>query len=204
MRNTDWSPEIPNMNALNPGDPLLFMKVGKHANESLESILVRKRQEIDRGGFAMWGYGGNTCHPLSMVRPFAMDQKISQKPIRLVMQVMNSKHFAEQIAADEYTTDGQKWEPIDTRVHRVLGSRYALFIANLRVEAISLPLTNSVVALGPSEGKRGNAYVQGRVDKACLLYKPLESVEQEENPLSISLVADLVEPFAAILRNKLV
>ena len=179
------------------------MKVGKHANENFESILERKRQEIASGGFAMWGYGGGTCHPISMVRPFASSYHSAAKPIRLVMQAMNSKHFAEQVVAEEYSIDGQDWRPIDTNIHRVLGSRYALFIKNLRYEEFELPLNQSVVALGPSEGKRGDAYIQGRVDKACLLYQPSSvSDDQKQIVLPIRLVADLVEPYAALLRNQ--
>ena len=56
-----------------PGTGLIFMKVGTHANELLSDILKRKRQEIEDAGFALWGYGGNTCHPLTMVQPFAQD-----------------------------------------------------------------------------------------------------------------------------------
>jgi hypothetical protein len=36
------------------------MKVGTHAQESLEDIIARKSKEIDDAGYAMWGYGGKT------------------------------------------------------------------------------------------------------------------------------------------------
>jgi hypothetical protein len=141
---------------LHRGAPLLFMKVGTHANETLDDILVRKRREIQDGGFAMWGYGGSTCHPLTVVRPFAEMFQSSSEPIRLVMEEIDSHHFAEQIAADQYSADGHEWIDIDTNVHRVLGSRYALFINNLRLEKIQLPLGQSKVALGACEGRRGD------------------------------------------------
>lgn len=48
---------------IRPGYPVLYMKVGMHAGESLEDILERKQAEVDRVGFAMWGYGGPTCPP---------------------------------------------------------------------------------------------------------------------------------------------
>jgi len=41
-----------------PGAGLLFMKVGVHAQETLEDIIRRKSEEIEKEGFAMWGYGG--------------------------------------------------------------------------------------------------------------------------------------------------
>ena len=54
-----------------PGAGLLFMKVGVHAQETLEDIVARKMGEIDKAGYGLWGYGGNTCHPGTMVQPFA-------------------------------------------------------------------------------------------------------------------------------------
>jgi hypothetical protein len=191
------------MNPLVPGSAVLFMKVGIHASESLDAIIARKTTEIDRGGFAMWGYGGNTCHPLTIVRPFAKVCAEAHRPIRLVMEEIDSHHNKEQIAADEYSIDGIDWKPIDTAIHRVLGSRYALFIRGLREEEFELSLAQSKVAVGPCEGRRGDLYVQGRVDKACLVYEP--SAEGEPaNPKTtkqIKLVAELVDPYAALLRN---
>ena len=56
---------------IHPGAGVLYMKVGTHAKEGLTEIIARKRREIDEAGFAMWGYGGSTCYPTSMVQPFA-------------------------------------------------------------------------------------------------------------------------------------
>ena len=64
-----------------PGSAILFMKVGTHANEGLDDIINRKSREIEETGFAMWGYGGNTCHPSSMVQPFAQTFAGRGKPI---------------------------------------------------------------------------------------------------------------------------
>ena len=190
------------MSIIQPGTGLLFMKVGVHAKEDLDSILKRKRDEIERGGFAMWGYGGNTCHPLTMVRPFVESYQKPGSPILLVMEEIESKHFAEQIAADEYSVNGQDWISIDTTIHRVLGSRYALFINNLREVDDKLPLSHSKVAVGPSEGRGGDAYIQGRVDKACLITQPVLTEEAKDVYRPIKLVADIVAPYAALLRNK--
>jgi hypothetical protein len=190
------------MSALIPGSPVLFMKVGIHASESLESIIKRKTEEIIKGGHAMWGYGGNTCHPLTIVRPFAATFAATGTPIKLVMEEIESNHFAEQIPADEYSIDGRDWTEIDKSIHRVLGSRYALFIRNLRAEECELPLANSKVAIGPSEGRRGDLYIQGRVDKACLILDPPgQAGEVEGKSKRIKLVADLHPPYAALLRN---
>ncbi|HMJ89617.1 MAG TPA: hypothetical protein VK530_07355, partial [Candidatus Acidoferrum sp.] len=106
----------------------------------------------------------------------------------------------EQIAADQYSVDGHDWVDIDTRIHRVLGSRYALFIDNLVLEDIELPLEQSKVALGACEGRRGNEYIKGRVDKACLIYDPDQS-HSATSVKKIGLVANIVAPYAALLRN---
>jgi hypothetical protein len=58
---------------LKPGQGFLYMKVGTHAQESLEDIIKRKAKEIRDAGFALGGYGGNTCHPQTMVQPFARE-----------------------------------------------------------------------------------------------------------------------------------
>jgi hypothetical protein len=120
------------------------------------------------------------------------------------MEEIESHHFADPIPADEYSIDGRDWKEIDTRIHRVLGSRYALFISGLRKEEFELPLAQSRVAIGPSEGRRGDLYIQGRVDKACLIFEPALGADLNPAPPSkkISLVADIVSPYAALLRNK--
>ena len=42
-------------NILRPGAGVLFMKVGTHANESLEDIVHRKQREIEAEGFRSLG-----------------------------------------------------------------------------------------------------------------------------------------------------
>ena len=49
------------------------MKVGLHAQESIEDIVKRKQREFEDTGSIFWGYGGSTCHPLTMVQPFAKE-----------------------------------------------------------------------------------------------------------------------------------
>ena len=84
---------------LNSGTGVLFMKVGTHASESLDDIIARKTLEIEKAGFAMWGYGGNTCHPTTMVRPFAAEFENKGGTLYLCMQPILSKHFAPPVRA---------------------------------------------------------------------------------------------------------
>jgi hypothetical protein len=187
---------------LHPGQPILYMKIGVHAREPLDSIVARKLKEIEDEGYAMWGYGGSTCHPSSMVQPFASSSAERGQTIYLCMREMNSKHWAEQIRASEYSVDGEAWRTIPRKIS-VLGSRYALTIKNLRKEEFALPLEQTRVALGNSAGATGAKYVAGRVDKACLvLAAPTPSPSETARPAEpIGLVAELCEPYAVFLRN---
>lgn len=187
---------------LKPGAGILFMKVGTHANEKLEDIIGRKQQEIENEGFALWGYGGNTCHPTTMVQPFAEEHAHNEEPIVLCMEPMISNHFAEPIRAREYSTDGLNWKEIPAGINAV-GSRYALFIQDLQFADFPLPLAATEVAVGRSAGRIGSQYVQGRVDKACLNVRTdptLLNDPQQEKVLKIGLTAKLIEPYAVFLR----
>lgn len=179
---------------------LLFMKIGMHAHEDLATIIARKQKEIEDAGFAMWGYGGNTCHPTTMVQPFAQAHRSSGKPIVLAMHRMNSNHLAEPLRAEEFSTNGTDWQPVPEAIN-VLGSRYALCIKNLAEVSKSLPLAATHVAIGNSRGRTGDAYVKGRVDKACLEFADSLTGDAGEDAVSIELVADLVEPYAVFLRG---
>lgn len=186
-----------------PGSGLLFMKVGVHAQETLEDIVARKMGEIDKAGYGLWGYGGNTCHPATMVQPFAEKFAEQGKPIHLVMEEMDSKHFAEPRIAAEFSADGREWEEIPEDIE-VLGSRFALVIDNLREHEETLSLNQTKVAVGNSMGRLGSRYVSGRVDKACLEVLPEPQRVNEENTKAerpINLVADLRAPYAVFLRN---
>lgn len=69
MNSNIWRHQL--LTNLDPGTAILYMKVGTHANEGLEAIIARKQREIEEAGVAFWGYGGSTCHPTTMVQPFA-------------------------------------------------------------------------------------------------------------------------------------
>lgn len=185
---------------IKPGQGLLYMKIGTHAKEPLEEIIARKTREIEENGVGYWGYGGGTCHPQTMVQPFARDYEKRGGVIYLCMQEMESSHFAEPIRADEWSTDGFEWHEFPKAIE-VRGSRYALVIRNLRKTEFDLILDKTKVALGNSMGARGNKYIRGRVDKACLEVAEGE-VQSPEKVVRIGLVADIVEPYAVHVRNR--
>lgn len=186
-----------------PGQGILFMKVGTHANEELKDIIERKRKEIDRVGFAFWGYGGNTCHPSTMVQPFAQQQAEAGSSIVLCMEPMASRHFAPPVRADEYSVDGLAWQAVPDGIDAV-GSRFALLIETLDEDAFDLPLAHTEVAVGPNIGRVGGQYIQGRVDKACLIVRDepaLVNDPQHSRTIRIGLTARLKDPYAVFLRS---
>src|ERR1700730_12504350 len=143
------------------------MKVGTHAQEPLEEIIARKCKEIEETGYAMWGYGGNTCHPRTMARPFAESYASRNAPIYLCMHEMGSRHFAERLRANQYSEDGIDWKPIPETIN-VIGSRFALVLDSLQQANLLLPLAKAQVAMGVCKGRPASRYIQGHVDKACL------------------------------------
>jgi hypothetical protein len=190
-----------------PGNGLLYMKVGTHAGESLDSIIRRKTEEIERAGVSFWGYGGNTCHPQSMVQPFARSYEDRGKPVYLCMEPMESNHWSVSARADEYSVNGIAWDVVPEAIN-VIGSRYALVIKELQKADFDLRLEATRVALGNSMGRSGRKYIQGRVDKACL--EVIEAIGHEEAAKCeggkmavqhIGLVAKLASPFAVYVRN---
>jgi hypothetical protein len=187
---------------IRPGAGILFMKVGTHAQETLADIIERKSREISDAGYGMWGYGGNTCHPRTMVQPFAEAKAAEGQPIILCMEAMESKHFAEPVRATSFSPDGLTWKPIPEAIN-VLGSRFALVIGDLRREEHILPLTQTRVAVGNNQGRLGSRYIQGHVDKACfdILEEPERVNEEDQRVRQISLVATMIAPYAVFLRN---
>lgn len=188
---------------LTPGDPILFMKVGMHAAESLEDIIARKKQEIEDAGYGLWGYGGNTCHPRTMVQPFAERYEEQGQKIRLCMEQMDSKHSAAPLRASEFSTDGVVWQPIPDPINAV-GSRFALVIKTLEHVDAELTLEQTRVAVGPNQGRRGDLYVRGRADKACLEVLDANHGQNTEEMTvkHISLAAELAAPYAVFLRSQ--
>ncbi|MGA8760922.1 MAG: hypothetical protein WB611_32250 [Stellaceae bacterium] len=187
---------------IRPGVGILFMKVGTHAQEDLAAIIARKSKEIEDAGFAMWGYGGNTCHPRTMVQPFAEAFCEQGKPIYLCMQEMASSHFAEPLRAGSYSVDGITWQRIPDSIN-VLGSRFALTIKNLRRQELILPLDRTRVAVGNNRGRIGSRYLQGHVDKACL--EVIDTTERSNlaatREVKVNLMAELEPPYAVFLRD---
>ena len=163
-------------------------------------IIARKCREIEDTGYAMWGYGGNTCHPRTMVQPFAQDYEERKSPIYLCMQEMESRHFAEPLRANEFSADGTNWSKIPDTIN-VTGSRFALVLESLEAHHSSLKLANARVAIGLSRGRPAAKYLKGQVDKACLEVMDKRIPGEEDQEIPINLVAKLKSPYAVFLRD---
>lgn len=188
---------------ITPSQNIIFMKVGVHAQESLESIIARKTMEIERAGYALWGYGGSTCNPGTMVQPFAKACAREGNKVYLCMQEMKSKHAAEPLAAKQYSTDNITWHDIPPEIN-VLGSRYALAIKGLHKtdEPVRLSLNRTTIAVGPSVGALGNRYIRGQADKACLVVgHNADLPEPDDTVVEIGLIAELCDPYAVYLKG---
>lgn len=181
---------------------LIFMKVGLHAQESIEDIIERKQREFEQAGSIFWGYGGNTCHPLTMVQPFAQNVTESGNQVLIVMQKMNSRHSAPPEVAKQYSDDGVNWQPIPEGVE-VRGSRYAMVLDELRMEEFELDLSKLQVGVGPSRGRKGDQYLVNQVDKGCFLYEPQQPSTMSDNQptVAIGLVARVKSPYAVLLKT---
>jgi hypothetical protein len=176
---------------------ILFMKIGFHADEDLESIIARKRREQEESGMIFWGYGGVACHPTKQVLPFVYEAIFNNRLPYLAMSVTQSRFAGPAKCAKEYSTDGKSWLPLPAGV-TVKGSKYAVICKNLEPIQKQIDLSMYGVSVGPSRGKALSDYLKYRVDKACatLSDEPLPSTKLTD----ISYVAEIVNPYSVFLR----
>lgn len=181
---------------------LIYMKVGLHANEDIEDIIKRKRREFDAAGSIFWGYGGSTCHPLTMVQPFAKEAANKGRETLIIMEKMNSKHDAPPEVAKEYSDDGVNWKPIPPGIE-VRGSRYALVLDQLQTQEFDLDLRELQVGVGPNRGRVANTYIVGQADKGCFIYMPPRDPFPPDPKATkhIGVVAKVKAPYAVLVRN---
>lgn len=189
------------MSASKELDAIVFMKVGRHAGETFEEIVERKRREYATAGRIFWGYGGGTMHPTQKVQPFAGMKIKEGKQITLVMQGILSNHPDTEVYATEFSRDGETWEPMPNGI-RVRGSRYALVLDEIEEGDLNIDLANYRVGIGPSEGKVASKYIKGRVDKGCLdLSGPANTEGTPSRIVQATYFARLREPYAVLLRS---
>ncbi len=77
----------------------------------------------------------------------------------------------------------------------------SLKVSELHKGDFKVPLEQTKVAIGPQSGRRGDKYVQARVDKACLEVVGPPGEEGSEDLAQIDLVARLADPYAVFVRG---
>lgn len=181
---------------------LIFMKVGLHAQESIEDIIKRKQREFDEAGAIFWGYGGSTCHPLTMVQPFAKGKQKKGSGIFILLQKKNSKHEGPPEVSKQYSDGGVNWQPNPKGIE-VRGSRFAPGLDELKLEEFDVDIGDLQVGVGPNRGRRADKYLIGQADKGCFVYSPREvPIAPEEKIIKhIGLVARVKPPFAVFVKN---
>jgi hypothetical protein len=182
-------------------DFVLFMKVGVHGGESLDSIVNRKRREQADHGYFLWGYGGTLCHPQTQVDPFverATHEAVGES-VMVVMIPTLSRHLGRENVATHYSSDRREWRALKGS-QVVTASRFALVCRNLvsPEQPCAVNLAAYAVAVGPSQGKPVSHYLRGRVDKACA--ERATGDDGREVDAQVILTAELVHPFAVCLR----
>lgn len=183
------------------GDAIVFMKVGRHAGETLDEIVARKMKEHEDAKEIFWGYGGGTMHPLSKVQPFMRSHVRNRDRVFFVMEAMDSNHPDSELFANQFSADGTNWSDVPEGI-RVRGSRYALVLNEIEVGDLDVNLADYRVGIGPSEGRIASEYIRGRVDKGLFSYGGRSNQDAGKSVKHISLVATLREPYAVLLSNE--
>ena len=177
-------------------DAIVFMKFGYHELENEHDIILRNQNEFLNTGKMFRGYGWTICHPLNQIQPFVKQMREQGKKVFLAMAFTPSKPGMEAEESKLYSADNINWIEIPNQI-RVTGSKYAIVCAELQRTDIKINLCNYKVAIWPSQGKLGSEYIAYRIDKWCLLKDREEKADQETH---IQLIAEIVEPFAVMLK----
>ena len=189
---------------LKAGQCLLYMKVGTHAQESLDHIIARKRKEIEDAGFAHFG---DTEEHLLIPRRngSAVCKRLRARggTIYLCMEEMDSNHLACRSPPMNTSADGVVWDAHSSGNH---SSGFAIRISNQGSATLGIRIAADDIRARSdrkSRGTIGAKYIAGRVDKACLEVTELPAPAAETRSVKkIGLVARIVDPYAVYLRNR--
>jgi hypothetical protein len=179
---------------------VLFMKIGAHANEPIDDIVKRKKQEERSTGMCWWGYGGTLCHPTTQIAKLAAMAQGANQKVRCVFIGTPSSWAPKQVVrAQGFSVDGKAWSAMPPGVE-VRSSRFALVLKEFEQKSSIYYLEEYVVASGPSEGRKVDGYLRGRVDKACAIRRQELSLSGA-SPIHSEYRALLTFPYAVWLRE---
>ena len=177
----------------------IFMRVGHHAGEELDTILARKQRELRAAGQIFWGYGGPTLHPTKAVQPFVKLWEADEGAMRVLMATTDSRADRNIFSAREFSIDGNIWKPLPSSAV-VTGAKYALVLGEIEPVTLNLDLRRFEVGIGRSRGRNAASYIRGRVDKGCLVATQQPDAERVRRQVSIALQARLLAPYAVMVR----
>ncbi len=180
-------------------EDIVFMKYGVHAGQSVQTILERKRRDLERFGWFLWGYGGTVCHPTKQVQPFA--REVHERGGRLILAMSptpSALHNAPSLSS-RFAVRAGEWQSLPEGME-VYGSRYALVCRDLVECQISIDAHEYIVPVGNNAGRELSKYVRGRVDKACGTKSPSHgTLPGERQTILITLKCEVIEPYAVFL-----
>jgi hypothetical protein len=145
---------------------VIFMKVGPHSGDALDTIIQMKFDEERKIGKFYWGYSGSLCHPI-IVRGFIEESKKSNRSVSLLFSQTASKYHPPHFRkVREYSEDSQTWHELPAGVH-LWNCQYAIVGKELKELTASIRLADYVVGTGNFRGRPMSRYIRGRVSKAC-------------------------------------
>jgi hypothetical protein len=181
-------------------DNVIFMKYGVHAGHGVDKILARKKSDLARFGWFLWGYGGTLCHPTTQVQPFAREAAVSTAGLYLAMSFTPSALYNDDWQAQEYSVNDREWQPLPDGME-VYGSRKAIVCTDLVECSLPLCLDEYEIAVGPSKGTRLSEYIGNRIDKGCARrIKDGASVTGQSSSVVIKILCKVAPPYAVFLR----
>lgn len=179
------------------------MKAGPYCSYSLDEIIKIKQNEEKLVGKFFWGYSGVFCHP-EMVNAFVKSAK-SEKVIGLFSETKSVYETKEQGRFSEFSQDKVSWQKLPEKVLLVGNTKrphFAICGKNLKKIGFEFNLSDYQVflknSLFPDSDKRLDEYFQYRVDKACGIYSPEKT--KNNQLLIINYCFELTEPYCVYIR----
>ncbi len=169
------------------------MKAGPHSGNTLDEIINMKLEEESKLKRFYWGYSGSLCHPY-VVQKFCKEATELGKKVKLLLTPTKSNYNPRVIKkVTEFSMDNIRWYSLPQGVH-LWNCKYAIIAKNLKKSNIFINLGEYIVF--PNRRPLIN-YLKGRVNKACAI---LSNTRHGFQPLYVSYVANVIEPFCIFLR----
>ncbi len=175
---------------------IILMKVGPYCGYSLDEIIKIKQKEEEEVGMYFWGYSGVFCRPM-VVKNLVANER--DKKIKVLFVETKSDFIPLKVDKfEKYSEDSGEWKGLPSNVLLVgnkIKPHFAITAKNLKEVEMELDLSQYCTLKGifPNESQRFDKYFRYRVDKACGVYVPKETLEVKN--ITIKYISDLVPPY---------